>query len=203
MGRTATSSQEHIYAAADALILAGKTPTLLAVREALGGGSMSTLSRTLSEWRQSREDNKQTAETSSPDLPSAMKVLLESMGRAFWSEAVSLAGRDLQSIREQADKTAGEARQRLSDLEEAVMVLEQERDRLEETLSSLHEETSRLKDERAASLVTLARETAWRDGKLQQMDQEVVSLREILKVRTTSETEAGQNRESSARRPKT
>ncbi len=68
---------------------------------------------------------------------------------------------------------------------------------------SSHEETSRLKDERAASLVTLARETAWRDGKLQQMDQEVVSLREILKVRTTSETEAGQNRESSARRPKT
>lgn len=202
MGRTATSSQEHIYAAADALILAGKTPTLLAVREALGGGSMSTLSRTLSEWRQSRED-KQTAETSSPDLPSAMKVLLESMGRAFWSEAVSLAGRDLQSIREQADKTAGEARQRLSDLEEALMVLEQERDRLEETLSSLHEEASRLKEERAASLVTLARETAWRDGKLQQMDQEVVSLREILKARTTSETEAGQNRESSARRPTT
>jgi chromosome segregation ATPase len=202
MGRTATSSQEHIYAAADALILAGKTPTLLAVREALGGGSMSTLSRTLSEWRQSRED-KQTAETSSPDLPSAMKVLLESMGRAFWSEAVSLAGRDLQSIREPADKTAGEARQRLSDLEEALMVLEQERDRLEETISSLHEEASRLKDEWAASLVTLARETAWRDGRLQQMDQEVVSLREILKARTTSEPEAGQNRESSARRPKT
>ena len=202
MGRTATSSQEHIYAAADDLILAGKTPTLLAIREALGGGSMSTLSRTLSEWRQSREDN-QTAETSSPDLPSAMKVLLESMGRAFWSEAVSLAGRDLQSIREQADKTAGEARQRLSDLEEALMVLEQERDRLEETILSLHEEASRLKDERAASLVTLARETAWRDGRLQQMDQEVVSLREILKARTTSEPEAGQNRENSARRPKT
>lgn len=202
MGRTATSSQEHIYAAADDLILAGKTPTLLAIREALGGGSMSTLSRTLSEWRQSRED-KQTAETSSPDLPSAMKILLESMGRAFWSEAVSLAGRDLQSIREQADKTAGEARQRLSDLEEALMVLEQERDRLEETILSLHEEASRLKDERAASLVTLARETAWRDGRLQQMDQEVVSLREILKARTTSEPEAGQNRENSARRPKT
>ena len=54
-----------------------------------------------------------------------MKVLLVSMGRAFWSEAVSLAGRDLQSIREQADKTAGEARQRLSDLEESLMVLEQ------------------------------------------------------------------------------
>ena len=202
MGLTATSSQEHIYAAADALILAGKTPTLLAVREALGGGSMSILSRSLSEWRQSRKD-KETAETSSPDLPSAMKVLLDSMGRVFWSEAVSLAGRDLQSIREQADKTAGEARQRLSDLEEALMVLEQERDRLEETLSSLHEEASRLKDERAASLVTLARETAWRDGKLQQMDQEVVSLREILKARTTSETESGQNSESSARRPKT
>ena len=146
MGLTATSSQEHIYAAADALILAGKTPTLLAVREALGGGSMSILSRSLSEWRQSRED-KETAETSSPNLPSAMKVLLESMGRAFCSEAVSLAGRDLQSIREQADKTAGEARQRLSDLEEALMVLEQERDRLEETISSLQEEASRLKDE--------------------------------------------------------
>ena len=202
MGRTATSSQEHIYATVDALIRAGKTPTLLAVREALGGGSMSTLSRTLSEWRQSRED-KQTAEPPSPDLPSAMKVLLESMGRAFWSEAVSLAGRDLQSIREQADKTAGEARQRLSDLEEALMVLEQERDRLEETLSSLHEEASRLKEERAASLVTLARETAWRDGRLQQMEQEVVSLREILKAHTTSEPEAGQNREKSARRPKT
>lgn len=202
MGRTATSSQEHIYAAADALILAGKTPTLLAVREALGGGSMSTLSRSLSEWRQSRED-KETAETSSPDLPSAMKVLLESMGRAFWSEAVSLAGRDLQSIREQADKTAGEARQRLSDLEEALMVLDQERDRLEETISSLQEEASRLKDERAASLVTLARETAWRDGRLQQMEQEVVNLRGILKARTTAEPEAGQNRENSARRPKT
>jgi hypothetical protein len=61
MGRTATSSQEHIYAAADALILAGKIATLLAVREALGGGSMSILSRSLSEWRQSRED-KETEE---------------------------------------------------------------------------------------------------------------------------------------------
>ncbi len=103
MGRTATSSQEDIFSAADALVAAGKTPTLLALREALGGGSMSTLSQALTLWRQNRS-GASMPEVSVPDLPLALKTLLDSIGRSFWSEAVALAGRDLQSIRNRPTK---------------------------------------------------------------------------------------------------
>jgi len=200
MGRTATSSQEDIFSAADALVAAGKTPTLLALREALGGGSMSTLSQALTLWRQNRS-GASMPEVSVPDLPLALKTLLDSIGRSFWSEAVALAGRDLQSIREQADKAAGESRQRLGELEEALAVLEQERDRLEESLSSLQTDIVQAQAERAESLVALARETGWRDGKLQQMEQEISTLKEILKAQTSLRQEQDQG-STSPERPK-
>ncbi|MHB8370399.1 MAG: DNA-binding protein [Leptospirales bacterium] len=200
MGRTATSSQEDIFSAADALVAAGKTPTLLALREALGGGSMSTLSQALTLWRQNRS-GASMPEVSVPDLPLALKTLLDSIGRSFWSEAVALAGRDLQSIREQADKAAGESRQRLCELEEALAVLEQERDRLEESLSSLQTDIVQAQAEREESLVTLARETGWRDGKLQQMEQEISTLKEILKAQTALRQEQDP-RSTNPERPK-
>ena len=45
------ASQEAIWAAADALVEAGERPTLAAVRKAVGGGSFTTISEAMAEWR--------------------------------------------------------------------------------------------------------------------------------------------------------
>ena len=54
MGRESTITPEQVTAAADAIKSAGATPTLRAVRERLGGGSMGTINRMLQGWRDSQ-----------------------------------------------------------------------------------------------------------------------------------------------------
>ena len=44
-------SKDQIFAAADELDAAGQSPTLAAVRKALGGGSFTTISEGMTDWK--------------------------------------------------------------------------------------------------------------------------------------------------------
>jgi hypothetical protein len=51
-------SKDDIFKAADTLDAAGQSPTLAAVRKALGGGSFTTISEPLNEWKAKRRPRK-------------------------------------------------------------------------------------------------------------------------------------------------
>lgn len=51
MGREASITPQQVYTAADALVAEGGKPTLRAVRERLGSGSLGTIAKWLQQWK--------------------------------------------------------------------------------------------------------------------------------------------------------
>lgn len=69
MGREATITNEQVSAVADALKAEGIAPTLRAVRERLGTGSMGTINKLLQQWKAGQERQAAAA----PNLPPALQ----------------------------------------------------------------------------------------------------------------------------------
>lgn len=96
---------DQIVAAADALDAAGQNPTLAAVRKALGGGSFTTISEGMVEWKARK------AAKEAPVREPAPPVIMERLGTfgaELWAEAVSLATGRLAAEREALDATRAE-----------------------------------------------------------------------------------------------
>ena len=79
-------TREQVWQAADSLSKAGQKPTLAAVRE-LVGGSYSTLSPLLREWR----ERQAAGAPAGSDLPAAVIERAAAAGQAIWSVAVRQA----------------------------------------------------------------------------------------------------------------
>lgn len=143
MGRKALHTQEQVLEAADQLAAAGKEVTPTALREALGGGSLTTIYRHLTVW----EDTRKTmpAPVSIP-MPDAVKLAFDQA----WQAAATEAGKEIAAIREKADKEIKAAHRRLEEAVAAIAQLENEQqddaDRLEalETVLASEREASRL-----------------------------------------------------------
>jgi len=101
-----TITEEKIIETAEALKAAGKNPTQVAVREALGGkGSFATIGPALKRWKDGQKVEHALAEI---QVPEAVTERLEQLQGAVWQAAVSEAERRLVAERE-ALKTAQEA----------------------------------------------------------------------------------------------
>jgi chromosome segregation ATPase len=72
MGREATITPNQVHAAADAIRAEGGTPTLRAVRERLGAGSMGTVSKYLQQWKAGQERQAATELALPPALQRAV-----------------------------------------------------------------------------------------------------------------------------------
>jgi hypothetical protein len=48
--RTAKASREHVFAAAEGILLAGRRPTIEAIQARLGGGSPNSIVAYLKDW---------------------------------------------------------------------------------------------------------------------------------------------------------
>jgi len=102
-------SNAQISAAADELNAAGLRPTLVAVRALLGGGSFTTISPALAEWRASKSAPETPARN---PLPPAIGERLASLGADMWASALQLANSRLDGERDafecaRAQMTAG------------------------------------------------------------------------------------------------
>lgn len=118
---------EQVWAAAQALVDEGRKPTLEAIRRRLGGGSYTTLSRHLADWREKQRP--------APELPPPPESVVE-VARRLWAEAWRLAGERLDEARARwaAERQA---------LEQEIADLSRELDRKEE---ALREVTARLEE---------------------------------------------------------
>jgi chromosome segregation ATPase len=90
-------TKDQIFEVADELDAAGQNPTLAAVRKALGGGSFTTISEAMSEWRA-----RKTAEAVPirEPAPQAVNDKLTELGADLWAVALELANNRLAAERE-------------------------------------------------------------------------------------------------------
>ena len=108
MGREATITPEQVHAIADAIKAEGGKPTLRAVRERLGSGSMGTIATLLQQWKAGQE--RQTA--TSLVLPSSLqRVILEFMAGELSAARAPLEAELAEQQQTAADLAAENERQ--------------------------------------------------------------------------------------------
>jgi len=98
-------TKEQIFAAADQLDSIGQSPTLNNIRKALGGGSFTTISDAMSEWK----GRKQAKESPLREpAPQALAERITELGMDIWAVALDLANGRLAAEREALDVVRGQ-----------------------------------------------------------------------------------------------
>lgn len=93
-------SKDDIFRIADELDATGQNPTLAAVRKALGGGSFTTISEAMTEWKA----RKVARETPLREpAPAVVAERLEELGTEIWALSLELANGRLGAEREALD----------------------------------------------------------------------------------------------------
>lgn len=139
---------QDIHAAADKLQAEGQQPTLAAVRAALGGGSFTTISEAMKQWKAAQQ---QTAAPIREAAPAAVAERMAEVAGEVWSIAQSMANDRLTSEREaldaarvemeQAQAEAAElADQLAADLDAAKAQIEQDSDALKSAQAEIADE---------------------------------------------------------------
>lgn len=90
-------TRDQIFAVADEIDASGQNATLAAVRKALGGGSFTTISDGMTEWK-ARKAAKETPLRE--PAPSAVADRLAELGSEIWTSALELANDRLVTERE-------------------------------------------------------------------------------------------------------
>lgn len=114
---------EAIHAAADKISADGINPTQTNVREALGGGSYSTIGAALKSWKQEQVEHEQLRRT---DMPDTLKDEATVMIAKLWQEADQIANANLSREREALAIAAAKAQAEIDDAQIAIQTLETE-----------------------------------------------------------------------------
>ena len=94
-------TKDQIFAVADELDAVGQNPTLAAVRKALGGGSFTTISEAMTEWKARKATKDQPLREPAPP---ALAEKLGAFGAELWAIALELANGRLASERDALEK---------------------------------------------------------------------------------------------------
>ena len=133
-------TKDQIFNAADGIDAAGQSPTLAAVRKALGSGSFTTISEAMTEWKALRA-TKPVPIRETP--PQAILDLLDGVGAEMWAAALALANGRLNSERDA--------------LEQARVQLEAGKNEAAELADQMSVELETLKSEREAHGAAVAK----------------------------------------------
>lgn len=164
-------TKEQIWAAADELDASGQNPTLASVRKIVGGGSFTTISEAMNEWRSRK--TAQAAPMREP-APQAVSDRLAELGADLWAvalemansrlmaerEALEAARLDMEAARQEAAELADqltqeldETKSRLESIEAAEAAARGEAGDLRESLTAMKERATTA-EARAAELRT-------------------------------------------------
>ena len=118
-----TADRTNIFQICDELNEKGQKPTLDRVRQALGGGSFTTIQPILREWKDKRSEEPASATTAVPD---DIRGMLDGLAAQIWAKASAKAGEDLKALRDGMQARLDEAEQERSDAAAEVERLEAE-----------------------------------------------------------------------------
>lgn len=162
-------TREQIWAVADELDAAGQSPTLAAVRNAVGGGSYTTIQEAMVEWK-ARKAAKE-APIREP-APSTIAGRLSEVGAEIWAAALELANARLAAERaslEQARAEIEAARQEAAELADQLTAdLDNAKIRIA-SLEVAEEEARREADEQQARLAVLAEKASGAEARLEEL----------------------------------
>jgi len=129
-------TREQVFETADALVLEGQNPTILAVRSRLGGGSPNTITPLLAEWRALHETQKAAA---IPPPPEPVEAVMRQVWGTAWKEAqTKLEGeRDaLAAARKEMEKERTEMLAEITRLDAALETARAENQRMLDSLDA-------------------------------------------------------------------
>lgn len=95
-------SKDDIFRVANEIDALGQSPTLAAVRKALGGGSFTTISEAMNEWKLKKSAKEMPLREPAPQ---AVLDQLTELGAELWSLALSLSNGRLDAQRQALDAT--------------------------------------------------------------------------------------------------
>jgi chromosome segregation ATPase len=146
-------TKEQIFQTADQLTAAGESPTLANVRKALGGGSFTTISDAMNEWKAKQQAT--NAPIREP-APAAVATRLEELGADIWAVALELANARLTSEREALETT----RQQLETAQQEATELADQLSVELETLQTQHQQATTTLQAANVTLEQLKQENA-------------------------------------------
>lgn len=156
MAREASITYEQVAAVADMIIAEGGKPTLRAVRERLGRGSLGTVQKLLAQWQASHT---RSAEVSMALPPAVQRSILD-----FMAQEVSAARSDLEQqlaeARQAAADLAAENERQAAEIEGLEQALDAER----QEKSKVVGQVTQLQADLEAARAELARERQAAEG---------------------------------------
>jgi chromosome segregation ATPase len=167
------ANEQAIIEAAERLLAdTGRIPTVEAVREALGGGSFSTLSPVLRDWRRQRQTNAPAA----GEIPARVRETLERATAALWGAFREEIEERVARVREEADTRAGEAETERGEVLHEVARLEADLVRVAESAAREREALITERDEARAALAGAREENATLAERARQQDIRIKAL---------------------------
>lgn len=151
---------QQVHDIADKLHKNGTNPTLANVRDALGGGSFTTISEAMKSWRQEHKDEQELKQV---ELPRGIDDRLQALGADMWQTAIDIAHERLAKEREALEVIKAKAQHDVDEFSESVKALEKEQDEL---LAQLDKMT----DTADTALATVETVTAERDALIKSLN---------------------------------
>lgn len=189
-------TKEQIFQTADQLTAAGESPTLANVRKALGGGSFTTISDAMNEWKAKQQA---THAPIREPAPTAVATRLEELGADIWAVALELANARLTSEREALEAT----RQQLETAQQEATELADQLSAELEALQAKHRQTTEAlytadatNDALRRETTTLSRQLATSEARAEETTKRADDLKAELQHAHAANTEQRQRHTS-------
>jgi chromosome segregation ATPase len=209
-------TREQVYGAADALVLEGQAPTVVAVRTKLGGGSPNTITPYLAEWKEAHETKR--ADTL-PPLPEPVEGAMRQVWGSAWKgaqeqlegerEALVTARKDIEKERAEMlaeisrldtalEQAQGETRKTAEDLESERRAHDQTKAEVREARAVAAERDKRIEDQ-TRELAEVRRQLSDASGKASRLEAGVAHARQDLETARASARQEADTRAEAVR----
>lgn len=210
-------TREQVFEAADALVLEGQAPTVVAVRTKLGGGSPNTIAPLLAEWKEAHETKR--ADTL-PPLPEPVEGAMRQVWGSAWKgaqeqlegerEALATARKDIEKERAEMlaeinrldaaiEQAQGETRKTAEDLESERRAHDQTKAEVQEARAVAAERDKRIEDQ-TRELAEVRRQLSEASNNASRLEAEVEHLRQDLETARASARQEADTRAEAERK---
>lgn len=190
MARRQAIEPEELYETANRMQAEGKEVTAMALLDALGGGSLSTIYKHLQVWQASKPAQVVIQ-------PEEIPVAVQASFAAAWRLAAKEAKREVTEVKEKAKEEVAAALRQFHGALEAIDKLEKEREAEADATEGLHKMIAEMKAEASKAEAELAAEKARTDElreqlKAQQQDRDA-ALKQAAEYKGQIEAMTAQN----------
>lgn len=155
MARRAVIEKEELFEVANSMVAEGKPVTALNLKDALGGGSLTTIYKYLADWESSRETV--SASANGTEVPDAVQNAFLST----WRVAANEAAKQVAAVKEKAAEEVRAAQRKFEEALRAIQKLESDSEQdgvqieiLKSRIAELEQTVSQLSNDNAAARAT-------------------------------------------------